>query len=102
MPRADGCPGLSLERNNNKTRVMKSKHERQLDRGEIAVEAYRIWETRGKPAGQDVPCWLEAERQLRAHSPPLCGNGRGSGPRLGGNRSSRFRSRNDGPVYDGE
>jgi len=31
---------------------------------DIAVLAYQIWESRGRPAGHDVECWLQAEQQL--------------------------------------
>jgi hypothetical protein len=31
----------------------------------IAERAYSIWEERGRPEGQDLEHWLEAERRLR-------------------------------------
>ena len=31
---------------------------------QIAALAYAIWEDRGRPAGSDVECWIEAEREL--------------------------------------
>lgn len=31
---------------------------------DIACRAYLIWEKKGRPHGQDVECWLEAEQQL--------------------------------------
>ncbi len=35
----------------------------------ISQQASEIWEQRGRPQGQDVAIWLEAERQLQAGSP---------------------------------
>lgn len=32
---------------------------------QISALAYAIWEDRGRPAGSDVECWMEAERELR-------------------------------------
>jgi hypothetical protein len=34
-------------------------------REQIAALAYAIWEDRGRPAGCDVDCWIEAERELQ-------------------------------------
>jgi hypothetical protein len=34
----------------------------------IAVRAYHLWETQGRPDGSDREHWLEAERQLRAEA----------------------------------
>jgi hypothetical protein len=34
-------------------------------RDEIAARAYEIWERNGRPAGQDVRFWLEAEQSLQ-------------------------------------
>jgi hypothetical protein len=34
-------------------------------REQIAALAYAIWEDRGRPAGSDVDCWIEAERELQ-------------------------------------
>ena len=34
----------------------------------IAVRAYLLWETQGRPDGCDREHWLEAERQLRTES----------------------------------
>ena len=30
----------------------------------IAMEAYTIWETSGRPAGRELEHWLEAEQRL--------------------------------------
>jgi hypothetical protein len=32
---------------------------------DIATRAYHIWETHGRPQGQEKQNWQEAERQLR-------------------------------------
>ncbi len=34
-------------------------------REQVAALAYAIWEDRGRPAGSDVACWVEAERELK-------------------------------------
>jgi hypothetical protein len=34
----------------------------------IAVRAYEIWESHGRPSGTDRENWFEAERQLRAEA----------------------------------
>lgn len=36
----------------------------------IAERAYSIWEERGRPEGQDLEHWLEAERRLRRQEAP--------------------------------
>jgi hypothetical protein len=35
-------------------------------RDDIAVLAYQLWEKNGRPAGQDVEFWLQAEQSLRS------------------------------------
>ncbi|MEX0774764.1 MAG: DUF2934 domain-containing protein [Phycisphaeraceae bacterium] len=39
---------------------------RQVSRALIAKRAYEIWEAKGKPAGQDLTNWQQAERELGA------------------------------------
>lgn len=34
----------------------------------ITQQARELWEQRGRPQGQDVAIWLEAERQLQARA----------------------------------
>jgi hypothetical protein len=34
----------------------------------IALRAYSLWESRGRPGGTDQQDWYEAERQLRAEA----------------------------------
>jgi hypothetical protein len=36
---------------------------------QIAALAYAIWQDRGCPTGSELDIWLEAERQLKGHSP---------------------------------
>jgi hypothetical protein len=33
---------------------------------EIQVRAYQMWEAAGRPAGDGIKFWLEAERELKA------------------------------------
>ena len=35
---------------------------------DIALRAFRIWEAAGKPSGNDVPFWLEAEQEVTGGS----------------------------------
>jgi len=42
----------------------------QPSRDDIAALAYQIWEKNGRPAGQDVEFWLQAERSLLSSSKP--------------------------------
>jgi hypothetical protein len=42
------------------------KQSKKPTRQEIAVCAYHIWEREGKPSGNDVVYWLQAEKQLIA------------------------------------
>jgi hypothetical protein len=42
------------------------EHSKAFSQSEIAVVAYRMWETAGHPASRDLQFWLEAEAQLRA------------------------------------
>jgi|HubBroStandDraft_6_1064221.scaffolds.fasta_scaffold1265064_1 hypothetical protein len=37
---------------------------------EIAKRAYLLWEKAGKPAGQDMAFWLEAEREVPGTNKP--------------------------------
>ena len=37
---------------------------------DIAFLAYQMWEKNGRPAGQDVEFWLQAEQALRSSIPP--------------------------------
>ena len=32
----------------------------------VRERAYYIWERKGKPAGQDLVMWLQAEKEIRA------------------------------------
>ena len=65
---------------------------------EIAPRAYEIWEKRGRPEGQAVEHWLEAESQLLGSNPEV--NSAASGPvaseqvsaALSGNKRRRNRS----------
>jgi hypothetical protein len=41
-----------------------------LDKSRIAVLAYQIWESEGRPDGRSTWHWLEAERRLREEMPP--------------------------------
>lgn len=43
---------------------------------EIRKRAIKIWEDAGKPEGQDVAHWAQAERELEAARNPV-GNGQG-------------------------
>ncbi len=36
-----------------------------VNESKIGVVAYRMWEQAGRPAGQDMQFWLDAEAQLR-------------------------------------
>jgi hypothetical protein len=37
---------------------------------DIALLAYQLWEKNGRPAGQDVEFWLQAEQSLRSSIKP--------------------------------
>jgi hypothetical protein len=43
----------------------RTRQRSALPQEEIAVRAYYIWESRGRPWGQSLEHWLEAERQLK-------------------------------------
>jgi hypothetical protein len=38
---------------------------REVTADQIAARAYVLWEQRGRPHGQDLETWLQAERQLK-------------------------------------
>jgi hypothetical protein len=40
--------------------------ELDIPHDKIAARAYEIWVRKGKPHGQDVKNWVEAEAELRA------------------------------------
>ena len=35
---------------------------------QIAVRAFQIWEEKGRPDGQQMDNWLQAENELRQHT----------------------------------
>jgi hypothetical protein len=37
------------------------------DLDKIRERAYFIWESRGRPQGQDIDCWVLAEMEMRQH-----------------------------------
>ena len=43
---------------------LKRKLRRMMRRGQVRARAYELWEQAGRPAGQDLEFWLEAERQI--------------------------------------
>ena len=43
---------------------LKRKLRRMMRRGQVRARAYELWEQAGRPAGQDLEFWLEAERQF--------------------------------------
>lgn len=57
---ASAQPGIL----NTTTKPMTKKDSR--DQGEIALLAYYAWEKDGRPEGQALDYWLEAEAQLKA------------------------------------
>jgi DUF2934 family protein len=42
------------------------EHSKRVNKSEIAVVAYHLWEKAGQPANRDLQFWLDAEEQLRA------------------------------------
>jgi hypothetical protein len=52
-------------------RARASSARSELAHEAIAREAYRIWEHAGRPDGQQVMHWLQAEQRLRASPPPV-------------------------------
>lgn len=63
----------------------------------ISLRAYEIWEKRGRPHGDDLENWLEAEREVNAElgaSPS--GNGADEGANEGEGSRSAARAYNAG------
>jgi Protein of unknown function (DUF2934). len=48
---------------------MNPQNDSAFTQDAIARRARQLWDDRGRPHGQDVDIWLEAERQLRAEAP---------------------------------
>lgn len=46
------------------TTSTKSASDARDHTGEIGMLAYHLWQQSGRPPGQDVHFWLQAERQL--------------------------------------
>lgn len=44
--------------------MQKSNQLKSPAHAEIEVRAYEIWEKRGRPANQEIECWLQAEQEL--------------------------------------
>jgi hypothetical protein len=53
---------------------MKNNPLQEKNHDEIAKEAYKIWEERGKPCGEDVACWLQAEARMCERPKPVSGS----------------------------
>ena len=49
--------------------------ERVVSADEIRLHAYLKWETAGKPAGDGIPYWLDAENELAAEKKDTSGRG---------------------------
>ena len=54
---------------------LKRKLRRMMRRGQVRARAYELWEQAGRPAGQDLEFWLEAERQLEEEREERKGSG---------------------------
>jgi hypothetical protein len=48
--------------------------QRQPTSDEIAVEAYALFEARGRDHGRDMDDWFEAEQRVRARAPSVSSN----------------------------
>lgn len=65
---------------------------------EIAARAYEIWEKRGRPEGEAIAHWLEAESQLLGSNPEVNSaagapvSAEKAGDALSGNKRRRNRS----------
>ena len=60
---------------------------------EISEHARNLWQSRGKPEGQDNEIWLEAERELRSRSAkPAAQNATLTDAALASGKSQRKRS----------
>ena len=81
---------------------MKRATEDPLSQNEIAAEAYRLWEARGKPSGQDVAFWLEAERRLSGRAKPAPQEKLDGVSRLIRSRARDPEARRARTVHDGE
>ncbi len=49
-----------------RTKIQETHLEQAISQETIAVRAYGIWQEQGRPAGQDVQHWLQAEAELAA------------------------------------
>ncbi|MDD5618417.1 MAG: DUF2934 domain-containing protein [Candidatus Omnitrophota bacterium] len=54
-------PGRKSTTNNSASKIDEGKLNHM-----IKERAYYIWESKGKPAGQDQKIWLQAEREVLA------------------------------------
>ncbi len=43
----------------------KIQTDSELSRETVAQRAYQLWEAAGRPTGQDVEHWLQAEKEIR-------------------------------------
>jgi hypothetical protein len=53
-----------LKKTNNMKITLEESNS--VDQKSVSLLAYQLWEQSGRPAGQDMHFWLEAEKQLRA------------------------------------
>jgi hypothetical protein len=84
MQRLNRIPSASAQANStastNETRSFAgSANEvqsvRSISADAIRLYAFRKWEIAGKPAGDGVPFWLEAEKELAAENEDTSGRG---------------------------
>ncbi|RXH24255.1 MULTISPECIES: DUF2934 domain-containing protein [Bradyrhizobium] len=54
---------------------LKRKLRRMMGRGQVRARAYELWEQAGRPAGQDLEFWFEAERQIEEEREARRGSG---------------------------
>lgn len=54
----------TVQRLRNFADELRQKLKRMMHRRRVKARAYELWEQAGRPPGQDVEFWLEAERQL--------------------------------------
>jgi hypothetical protein len=55
---------ITTETMERKSHMQNSIQQKRPNHDDIAVMAYYVWEKKGRPVGQHVKCWLEAEQQL--------------------------------------
>lgn len=82
---------------------MRRNRKQQSNEIEIAIEAYKIWQERGRPScSQDTACWIEAEKRVQVRSDRVRPGKQTHPSRRPTGHARRFVPKDWAAIYDGQ